>query len=129
MGLTDMLQDAGRREELQDFAKRYDQGKPWEGISEDEARQRHDEVAAQLSDSEYEASARESFERLEPDQRREVARSLQVSETDDPADLARATSKVRKEQPDLLQALMSNPAVKGAVAGVAAQATKRFLSR
>ena len=129
MGLTDMLQDAGRREELEDFAKRYDQGKPWEGISEDEARQRHDEVAAQLSDSEYEASARESFERLEPNQRREVARSLQVSETDDPTELARATSRVRKEQPDLLQALMSNPAMKGAVAGVAAQAAKRVLGR
>jgi hypothetical protein len=129
MGLTDMLQDAGRREELEDFAKRYDQGKPWEGISEDEARQRHDEVSAQLSDSEYEASARDSFERLEPDQRREVARSLQVGETDDPSELARATSRVRKEQPDLLQALMSNPAVKGAVAGVAAQAAKRVLRR
>lgn len=129
MGLTDMLQDEGRREQLEDFAKRYDQGKPWEGISEDEARQRHDEVAAQLSDSEYEASARESFERLEPDQRREVARSLQAGETDDPAELARVTSRVRKEQPDLLQALMSNPAMKGAVAGVAAQAAKRVLGR
>lgn len=129
MGLTDMLQEEGRREQLEDFAKRYDQGKPWEGISEDEARQRHDEVAAQLSDSEYEASARESFERLEPDQRREVARSLQAGETDDPAELARVTSRVRKEQPDLLQALMSNPAMKGAVAGVAAQAAKRVLGR
>jgi hypothetical protein len=129
VGLTDMLQDAGRREQLEDFAKRYDQGKPWEGISEDEAVQRHDEVAAQLSDSEYEDSARESFERLDPDQRREVARSLQAGDTDDPAELARAQSRVRKEQPDLLQALMSNPAMKGAVAGVAAQAAKRFLGR
>ena len=126
MGLTDMLQDAGTRDKLQDFAQRYDQGQPWEGISDDEAREQHDKVAAQLDDNEYEESARESFQRLEPDQRREVARSLEIEETDDPGELASATARVRKEKPDMLQQLMSNPAVKGAVAGVAAQAVKKF---
>lgn len=126
MGLTDMLQDAGTRDKLQDFAQRYDQGQPWEGISDEEAREQHDKVAAQLDDNEYEESARESFQRLDPDQRREVARSLEIDETDDPGQLARATAQVRKEKPDMLQQLMSNPAVKGAVAGIAAQAVKKF---
>jgi hypothetical protein len=126
MGLTDMLQDAGTREKLQDFAQRYDQGQPWEGISDAEASEQHDKVAAQLDDNEYEESARESFQRLEPDQRREVARELQIDETDDPGQLASATARVRKEKPDMLQQLMSNPAVKGAVAGIAAQAIKKF---
>jgi hypothetical protein len=36
---------------------------------------------------------------------------------------------VRKEKPDLLGQLMSNPALKGAAAGIAAQAAKRFLKR
>jgi hypothetical protein len=36
---------------------------------------------------------------------------------------------VRKEQPDLLRDLMSNPAVKGAVAGIAASAAKRVLNK
>ncbi len=127
MGLADMLQDAGTREKLQDFAKRYDQGKPWEGISDDEAKQNHDQVASQLDDFEYEESARESFEKLEPDQRREVARSLEVDETEDSTELARATNRVRKEKPDMLGQLMSNPALKGAVAGIAATAAKKFL--
>ena len=126
MGLTDMLQDAGTRDKLQDFAQRYDQGQPWEGISDDEAREQHDRVAAQLDDNEYEESARESFQRLDPDQRREVARSLEIDETEDPGELASATARVRKEKPDMLRQLMGNPAVKGAVAGIAAQAVKKF---
>jgi hypothetical protein len=129
MGLTDMLQDSGRRGQIEDFVKRYDQGQPWEGISDDEATQRHDEVASQLDDVEYEESAREAFQKLEPKERREVARSLQQGETDDPSELARATTQARKEQPDLLKDLMGNPALKGAVAGIAAQAAKRFLRR
>jgi hypothetical protein len=129
MGLTDMLQDTAKRGKLEDFAKRYDQGAPWEGISDDEAREQHDEVAAQLDDREYEESARESYQNLQPAQRREAARSLGVEETDDPQELARATARVRKEEPDMLGQLMSNPALKGAVAGIAAQATKRFLKR
>ncbi len=126
MGLSDMLQDAGTREQLQDFTQRYDQGAPWDGISGDEAREQHDRVASQLDDREYEQSARESFQRLDPEQRREAARSLQVGETEDPDELARATSRVRKEKPDMLGDLMGNPALKGAVAGIAANAAKRF---
>lgn len=127
MGLNDMLQDSGTREKLQDFAQRYDQGAPWEGISDDEAREQHDRVSAQLDDSEYEQSARESYQRLDPEHRREAARELGVGETDDPDELARATNQARKEKPDMLGQLMSNPALKGAIAGIAANATKKFL--
>ena len=126
MGLTDMLQDAATKEKLQDFTQRYDQGQPWEGISDDEAREQYDKVAPQLDDREYEQSARESFERLDPEQRKEAARELGVGETDDPDELARETNRVRKEKPDMLKDLMSNPAVKGAVAGIAAAAVKKF---
>jgi predicted RNA-binding Zn ribbon-like protein len=129
MGLTDILQDSGRREQIEDFVSRYDQGKPADGITDEEAVQRYDEVTAQLDDQEYESSAREAFERLDPQERREVSRTLQQEETDDPAELAKATRRVQKEQPDLLRDLMSNPALKGAVAGIAAQAAKRVLKR
>jgi hypothetical protein len=127
MGLADMLHDEGTREKLQDFTQRYDQGAPWEGISDDEAREHHDQVAAQLDDNEYEESARASFERLDPEQRREAARELELGDTEDPQELARETARVRKEKPDMLGQLMSNPALKGAVAGIAAQAAKKFL--
>ena len=126
MGLTDILQDSGRRGQIEDFVKRYDQGQPWEGISDEEATEQHDKIAAQLDDNEYQESARESFQRLDPDQRREVARKLEIGETDDPGQLASETARIRKEKPDMLQQLMSNPAVKGAVAGIAAQAVKKF---
>ena len=126
MGLTDMLNDAGAREKMDDFTQRYDQGAPWEGISDDEAREQHDRVASQLDDNEYEESARESFQRLDPEQRREAARSLGAGDTDDPTELARATNRARKEKPDMLGQLMGNPALKGAVAGIAAQAVKKF---
>lgn len=122
-----MLQDEGTRDKLQDFTKRYDQGQPWEGISDDEAKEQHDKVAAQVDDFQYEESAKESFDKLEPEQRREVARSLEVDETDDSTELARATNRVRKEKPDMLGQLMGNPALKGAVAGIAASAAKKFL--
>jgi hypothetical protein len=129
MGLTDMLQDNVKREQIEDFVQRYDQGKPADGISDQEAQQQYDQVAAQLDDKEYEQSAKESFERLDPQERREAGQQLGVGETDDPGELAKATAKVHKEQPDLLHDLMSNPAVKGAVAGIAASAAKRVLKR
>lgn len=129
MGLTDMLQDSAQRGQIEDFVQRYDQGQPWEGISDDEARQQYDQVATQLDDKQYEESARESFQNLEPERRREFARELGVTETEDPQELARETARVRKEKPDMLGELMSNPAIKGAVAGIAAQAAKRFLKR
>jgi hypothetical protein len=129
MGLTDIVQDAAKSGKLQDFTERYDQGQPWEGISAEEATQQHDEVAAQLDDKEYEQSARESFENLAPAQRKEAGRELGVGETDDPDELAKQTTRIHNEQPDMLRDLMSNPAIKGAVAGIAAQAAKRFLKK
>ena len=97
MGLTDMPQDVATKEKLQDFTERYDQGQPWEGISDDEAREQYDKVAPQLDDREYEESARELFERLDPEQRKEAARELGVGETDDPDELARETNRPQGE--------------------------------
>ena len=163
MGIMDMLSGGGeRREEYEDFVNRYDQGEPWEGISDDEAASRYDEVSSQLDDDEYELSAQEAFERLRPDQRKELARmvrqqgrqrNVDLGEFDsddderdsDPRHLARMTRNVRKQQPGGLGALLgggggggggggiggllSNPAAKAALAGVAATAAKRMFKR
>ena len=124
MGLMDMLSGGGeRRQEYEDFVIRYDQGEPWEGISDDEAASRYDEVSSQLDDDEYELSAQEAFERLRPDQRKELAqmlrqqgrqRNVDLGEFDsddderdsDPRHLARMTRKVRKQQPGGLAGLL-----------------------
>ena len=142
--------EGNRRQEFQDFAQRYDRGQPWEGIDDDEARQRYDEVSSNLSDDDYELSAREAYERLSPQQRRELAgmlrregrqRQVELGEFDrdedslsEPHELARMTRHVRKQQPGGLGALLGggggmlgNPVAKAALAGVAAMAVKRVL--
>ena len=159
MGLMDMLSGGNRREEYEDFVGRYEQGEPWDGIDDDEARNRHDEVASNVSDDDYELSAREAFERLSPQQRKELAGMLRqqgrqgnvdLGDFDrddddrdtDPQHLARMTRKVRKEKPDLMGQLlggggggggmggmMGNPVAKAALGGIAAMAAKRMLRR
>jgi hypothetical protein len=153
--LMDMLGGGGgRRQEYEEFVQRFDRGAPWEGIDDDEARSRYDEVSSQLSDDDYELSAREAFERLDPQQRKEMARMLRqqgrqrqvdLGEFDhddddrlsDPQELARMSRHVRKQQPGGLGALLGgggggggmlgNPLAKAALAGVAAMAAKRMM--
>jgi hypothetical protein len=136
-----------RREEFNDFTKRYDQGPPDEGYSDDEVRSRYDEVASRLSDEEYEDSAREAFDRLPPQSRREFYQQLRnsarradtdggmfdgdSSNFDDSRMLAGLTSRVRREKPDMLSELLgtnlANSALKGGFAGIAASAIRKFL--
>ena len=150
--LMEMLgSGGGRRQEYEDFVQRFDRGAPWEGIEDDEARNRYQEVASQLSDDDYELSAREAFERLDPQQRKEMARLLRqqgrqrqvdLGEFDqddedrlsDSKRLARMTRHVRKQQPGGLGALLGgaggmtgNPLAKAALSGVAALAAKRMM--
>ena len=154
MGLMDMLRQGGdRRDEYEDFVRRYEDGDPTEGYDADEARSRYDEVTSELSDDDYELSAREAFERLSPQQRREFGRMLrQESRTqnldlddddgdesryEDPARLARMSRKARKQQSGGLGGLLGgggggmlgNPLAKAALAGVAAMAAKRMFGR
>ena len=112
-----------KRGEYEDFTKRFDQGAPWDGIDDDEARSRYEEVSGQLSDDDYELSAQEAFQRLDPDQRRELARMMRqqgrekgvsFDEYDDddderdrdPQHLARMARKARKKQPNGLAGLL-----------------------
>jgi hypothetical protein len=153
MSMLESLKSGGeRRHEFEDFVSRYDEGEPWEGISDDEAVSRHDEVASQLSEEEYEQSARESFERLQPEQRKQLGRELRqqarrqnvrTPEVDDDDDekladsgmLAKLTSRLHGQAPGLVGQLLGgggmkgNPLVKGALGGIAATAAKRFMSK
>jgi hypothetical protein len=152
MSILESLKSGERREEFEDFVSRYDQGEPWEGISDDEAVSRHDELATQLSEEEYEQSARESFERLQPEQRKQLGRELRqqarqqnvrAPEIDDDDDekfadsgmLAKLTSRLHGQAPGLVGQLLGgggmkgNPLAKGALGGIAATAAKRFLGK
>jgi hypothetical protein len=109
-----------QRQEFDDFANRYEQGAPWDGISDDEAMNRYSQVAPQLPPDVYQRSAQDSFSRLSPDQRMQLGRHIQqrapqfgVSFPDqdmngqddrlqDPAYLAQMTGRIHQQQPGLL---------------------------
>ena len=123
MDLLQMLMGAGsKRHEYEDFIDRYDQGPPWEGYSDQEVLDRYGSVAHNVTQTDYEEAARESFKRLSSEQRAELARGLQqqmqsrgINEPAMPSSnerdmgdvgwLSRVTAQVH-QQPGLLRELL-----------------------
>ena len=155
--LGQLLGGGQRREEYQDFVNRYDTGAPWDGISDQEARSRYQQVAPQLSPEMYQESAQEAFSRLTPQQRLQLGQHLQQQtrqqgynipdlnrdgiddRLQDPAYLAQATGQLQQQQPGILgdllgggggggQGMLQNPVAKAALAGIAAVAVKKMMS-
>ena len=124
MGLLDELLGGGdRRSSYEDFAARYDQGHPHEGY-DDEVAQRYGQVAGEVDDDTYYQSARDSYGRLDPEERArfgselyEQARSQGVEAdydgSTDPDSLARLTSSVRRQNPSLLESLLGGGGMGG----------------
>ncbi len=123
--LNNLMGGGDRREEYRDFTNRYDEGAPYEGISEEEAANRYREVAPNLSEEDYRLSAREAFTRMAPEERVEFGRMLreesqqrgygdfidrdhdgQDDRFQDPDYLASMTSRMHQERPDLLGSLL-----------------------
>src|SRR5918998_4407122 len=75
--LQNILGGGQQRQQFQDFANRYDQGSPFDGISDQEALQNYQQVAPHLPPQMWQESAQESFSRLSPQQRMELGRYLQ----------------------------------------------------
>lgn len=110
----------GRREEYRDFASRYDEGAPYERISDEEAYSRYRDVAPNLSEDEYRMSAREAFERMSPEEREEFGRMLAEESRGrghfrggadegryrDPDYLADGVSRMHREQPDMVAQML-----------------------
>jgi hypothetical protein len=123
MGLLQGLLGS-QREEFDDFVNRYDQGAPWDGISQEEAVSRYQQVATQVPPDVYEQSAEEAFSRLSPQQRMQLGqylrqqgrqRNLGIPDFDqdgiddrfqDPRQLARMTSQMDQRQPGMLGQLL-----------------------
>ena len=77
MGLLDELMGGGdRQQEYGDFVQRYQQGPPYEGISDEEAGQRYTEVAGEVDPQTYQDSARDALANLQPDERNAFASQL-----------------------------------------------------
>ena len=154
--LGQLLGGGQRREEYQDFVNRYDTGAPWDGISDQEAYSRYQQVAPQLPPQMYQESAQEAFSRLTPQQRLQLGQHLQQQtrqqgynvpdlnrdgiddRLQDPAYLARATGQLHQQQPGILgdllggggggQGMLQSPVAKAALAGIAAVAVKKMMS-
>ena len=113
--LKDLLGDdnQAKRTQAEDFVNRYDDGPPTDGFSDDEAIERYDEVAGELSPEEYQQFATEAFERMSPQQRQEFGQMLMRhgnengvpmnaddpfdNQYDDPRQLARLASQFQQQ--------------------------------
>ena len=119
--LDSLLGSAQQRQEYQDFTQRYDQGPPWQGISDQEAYNRFQQVAPQLPPQAYQQSAHQAFERLDPQQRMQLGQYLQqqaqqqnlpfphqggLDAFQDAGYLAQVTGQMHQQQPGILGQLL-----------------------
>ncbi len=122
--LNNILGGGQQRQEFDDFISRYEQGPPSEGVSDQEALQRYQQVAPHLPPDVYEQSAQEAFARLSPEERRQFGQHLrqraqqqnvQIPDLNrdgiddrlqDPAYLAQVTGRMHQQQPGLLGQLL-----------------------
>ena len=78
MGIFDELLGGGqRRQEYSDFVRRYDQGHPSEGYSDQEVMNRYQDVAHAVPRDEYAQAAQEALARLSPEERAAFVKMLQ----------------------------------------------------
>ena len=131
MGLLDQLMSGGAdRDRYDDFARRYEQGRPHEGYDDDEVRGHYGRVQADLDDDTYESSAREAYARMDPDDRRQFKKQLHHAARerghqdldgdgipDDPESMARYTNRVRRQDPDLLTSMLGGGGMGGGMGG------------
>lgn len=77
MGLLDMFfGNSEIKTEFEDFLNRFQEGPPSEGYEDQEVLDRYGQISHQVSQSEYEAAARDAFGHLSPNNREEFGRML-----------------------------------------------------
>jgi hypothetical protein len=122
--LQNLLGGGQQRQQVQDFVGRYEQGAPWDGISDQEALQNYQRIAPQLPPQLYQESAQEAFARLTPQQRVQLGQFLAQQSRQqgqsfpdfngdglddryqDPRYLAQAAGHMQQQQPGLLDQLL-----------------------
>jgi hypothetical protein len=130
MGLLDELMSGGEQQQsFREFADRYSQGAPYDGISDDEAVSRYGQVAGEVDPATYQDSARDALANMAPDEREQYAQQLGTAadqqgighgwdgRSTDPDSLAAMTSTVHQQSPDLLAGLLGGGPSGGAGLG------------
>lgn len=132
MGLIETLLSGGKQQaDYQDFARRYDNGHPAEGYSDEEALNRHQEVAAEVPHEDYLQAAHKAFDRLSPQERLQFGQHLQqqmqhqqISSPDlnedgiddrlqDSGTLAQMVTQLQRHQAGMLGMVLGGPMVIG----------------
>jgi hypothetical protein len=75
--LGDLLGGGQQRQEMQNFVNRFEQGRPTEGYSGQEALQRYQQVAPNLPAGDYLQAAEQMLSQMTPQQRAELEQYLQ----------------------------------------------------
>jgi hypothetical protein len=137
--LTNLLGGGGQQQQdFQDFTQRYEQGAPWQGISDQEAYNRFQQVAPQLPPQVYQQSAQQAFERLDPQQRMQLGQYLQqqaqqqnvafphqgnAQAFQDAGYLAQITGQMHQQQPGILGQLLGGALGMGGATGGGSQSS------
>ena len=74
--LDDLLAGGQRQKEYGDFVKRYEQGAPSEGYSDQEILKRYGEVSHAVSSDQYAQAAQEALSKLSPEERAAFVKML-----------------------------------------------------
>ena len=78
MGILDELLSGGQRQkDYGDFVKRYEQGAPSEGYSDQEVLKRYGEVSHAVPSDQYAQAAQEALSKLSPEERAAFVKMLQ----------------------------------------------------
>ena len=157
MSIFDELLGGGdRRRDFEDFVKRYEQGHPSEGYSDQEVVDRYRDVAHAVPADQYAQAAQEALARLSPEERAAFVKMLQERAQargvalpqqvgSDPKDLSQVVTDLHEAPGRLrdllggeagsaqaagsspLTGLLASPLAKAALAGIAAMVVKRVM--
>ena len=117
--LDDLLGNEQLQKQFKDFVKRYEQGNPAEGYSDQEVLERYGEVAHAMPPEEYARAAQEALSKLSPEERVEFLEMLQERAAargvklpgkvaSDPKDLGNVLTDLH-EKPGRLRDILSVP--------------------
>jgi hypothetical protein len=157
MGILDDLLSGGQlQKEYKDFVKRYEQGNPSEGYSDQEVLKRYGEVSHAVPSDEYAQAAQDALGKLSPEERAAFVKMLQAQAAahgvqlpgkvaSDPKDLGQVLTDIHEKPGQLREILggdgeaqaaasgsnpigdmLSSPLAKAVLAGIAAMVVKRM---
>jgi hypothetical protein len=155
--LDDLLGNEQLQKQYKDFVKRYEQGGPSEGYSDQEVLERYGEVSHAVPTEEYARAAQEALGKLSPEERAEFLEMLQEraaargvklpgKAASDPKDLGKVLTDLHEKpgqlrdilggpggasqsqgQANPITDMLSSPMAKAVLAGIAAIVVKRMM--